>query len=89
MSRGPDVSNGSRMDPLEVQVGREEMFVSYTPSPRNAMEHLQRRNSTSATCSMRGAESAIGNAKKVTVYIVFVSSNVQLRVCMFTLVNIS
>lgn len=65
MSRTPDGRISGRMDPLEVQVGDEEMFVSYTPSPRNAMEHLQRRNSTSAGCYARGPDPSIGNAKKV------------------------
>ena len=53
-----------RPDSLAEHGGEEEMFVSYNPSPRNAMEHIQRRNSTSASYG-RAADSSGGFAKKV------------------------
>lgn len=59
-SRGAE----GRSDPLMEHGGEEEMFVSYTPSPRNAMEHIQRRNSTSASYG-RAVDSSGGFAKKV------------------------
>ncbi|XP_041348326.1 inactive histone-lysine N-methyltransferase 2E-like isoform X2 [Gigantopelta aegis] len=39
-----------KSEPLEVKVD-ETVFVTCLPSPRNAMEHLPRRNSQSAGCS--------------------------------------
>ncbi|XP_052071911.1 inactive histone-lysine N-methyltransferase 2E-like isoform X1 [Mytilus californianus] len=60
----------SKIEPLEVQVEEDTMYVACRPSPRNALDHL-RRNSTSAGCSPYSnlsssskQESSIGSAKK-------------------------
>uniref|UniRef100_A0A2C9LGE8 SET domain-containing protein n=1 Tax=Biomphalaria glabrata TaxID=6526 RepID=A0A2C9LGE8_BIOGL len=43
----------------------QEMFVQCLPNPHvNTMDHLQRRNSSSAGCSSKGTESSAGSAKK-------------------------
>ncbi|KAK7102035.1 inactive histone-lysine N-methyltransferase 2E-like isoform X2 [Littorina saxatilis] len=52
----------ARSDSMD-EHGEEEMFVPYTPGPRSAMEHMTRRNSTSATFG-RSQDIAGGNAKK-------------------------
>ncbi|XP_059153755.1 mucin-4-like isoform X2 [Physella acuta] len=49
----------------ETNKNEEEMFVHCLPNPHvNTMEHLQRRNSSSAGCNSKGAESSAGSAKK-------------------------
>ncbi|XP_076448107.1 uncharacterized protein LOC143284881 isoform X2 [Babylonia areolata] len=53
--------SGSRSP--EGPVRDEEMFVSCAPGPRSSMEHIQRRNSTSAAYG-RMSDSNKGNAKK-------------------------
>lgn len=48
------------------------MFVHCLPNPHvNTMEHLQRRNSSSAGCNSKGAESSAGSAKKVFLSLYF------------------
>ncbi|CAL1545855.1 unnamed protein product [Lymnaea stagnalis] len=43
----------------------EEMFVQCLPNPHvNTMDHLQRRNSSSAGCNSKGSETSAGSAKK-------------------------
>ncbi|XP_067684925.1 inactive histone-lysine N-methyltransferase 2E-like isoform X1 [Haliotis asinina] len=69
----PPVPSGvGKTEPLEVSVD-ETMFVTCLPSPRNAMEHIPRRNSQSAGSAAPPAvipqpknsnEHSIGSAKK-------------------------
>ncbi|KAK6177365.1 hypothetical protein SNE40_015481 [Patella caerulea] len=61
--KGNDGKPAAVPPPLEVKVD-ETIFVPCLPSPRNAMEHLQRRNSQSSGSGRPGAESSRGSAKK-------------------------
>lgn len=69
----PPSGQPSKIEPLEVQVEEDTMYVACRPSPRNALDHL-RRNSTSAGCSpysnlsssSKQESSSIGSAKKVS-----------------------
>ncbi|XP_063407712.1 mucin-4-like isoform X2 [Mytilus trossulus] len=67
----PPSGQPSKIEPLEVHVEEDTMYVACRPSPRNALDHL-RRNSTSAGCSpysnlsssSKQESSSIGSAKK-------------------------
>jgi len=68
----PPPVQSSKIEPLEVQVEEDTMYVACRPSPRNALDHM-RRNSYSSVCNpystiattKQSTENSIGSAKKV------------------------
>ena len=81
----------SKIEPLEVQVEEDTMYVACRPSPRNALDHMRRNSyssvfnpySTVAT-SKQSTENSIGSAKKVNCRVKLKQSNISLfKFCNF------